>query len=206
MSLFLPKSNQISENRQTCWQINMSWFMCTQAPYRRAKENRFAVSFLQYVDNEQTARWNASLPPSGAKREQACRAIFASEMQRSRRRKWQKMGILVWNTDYSPQIWTSNSCFPPLTFGVAPGTARWLWQCTEANEKPAVLRDKVWLILEQTGQGRECRLRGYERFPVRALTCCPWTRMVPVLHRHVARDSIVPTQMFDFCLLMTPTL
>lgn len=48
---------------------------------------------------------------------------------------------------------------------------------------------RPWETTVQTGPGRESRLRGYERFPVRTPTFGPWTTVVPILHQHVSRDS-----------------
>lgn len=100
---------------------------------------------------------------------------------------------------------------------VAPGAAYWVWHGTEANEKLQFLSafSSPWEMgcnsfhlgfgAVQTGPGRESRPGGYERFPVRFPTCCPWTRMVPIL-RQCQETPSVPTQMFDFCLFMTPKL
>lgn len=87
-----------------------------------------------------------------------------------------------------------NGYFPTLSFGIAPGTAYWLCQRSEANAVVQSWETGVWLLLAQTGQDRESGLRGFERFPVRTLTCCPWTKMSHILHPHVSRDSTVPTK------------
>lgn len=79
------------------------------------------------------------------------------------------------------------------------------WENAQRQMKnPSALRDKAWLILARPGRSRECMLGGCERFPLRALTRRPWTRMSrTTLHQHVSWSTAVPTQVVDFCLLMT---
>lgn len=90
--------------------------------------------------------------------------------------------------------------FPHPCLSATPRGKNYIYKLIYKYIKPAVLRDKVWIISAGPGQGRTCMLREYQRFPLGALK-------VPSadhdeLHLAPARilQAFPTSQRFDSCL------